>query len=73
MTHEPQTEILNYLKQGGKLTVQKAIHLFSTTELRRIVSRLRKRGYPICDRRLVAQTSDGRQAQFKEYFIPINR
>lgn len=71
MTHDPQNKILAYLKQGGRLTVQKAIHLFSTTELRRIVSRLRKRGYPIADRRLNAVTSDGRQTQFKEYYMHI--
>lgn len=69
MTHDPQTKILAYLKQGGRLTVQKAIHLFSTTELRRIVSRLRKRGYPIRDWKLSAVLGDGRQAQFKEYYL----
>ena len=67
--NDPQSKILTYLKQGGRLTVQKAIHLFSTTELRRIVSRLRKRGYPIRDRKLSAILSDGRQASFKEYYL----
>lgn len=67
--NDPQNKILAYLKQGGRLTVQKAIHLFSTTELRRIVSRLRKRGYPIRDRELNAILSDGRQARFKEYYL----
>lgn len=67
--NDPQSKILAYLKQGSRLTVQKAIHLFSTTELRRIVSRLRKRGYPIRDRKLSAILSDGRQASFKEYYL----
>ena len=67
--NDPQNKILAYLKQGGRLTVQKAIRLFSTTELRRIISRLRKMGYPICDRRLNATLSDGRQASFKEYYL----
>lgn len=66
--NDPQSKILAYLKQGGRLTVQKASYLFSTTELRRIVSRLRERGYPIRDRRLNATLSDGRQVQFKEYY-----
>lgn len=69
MTHDPQNKILAYLLKGGRLTVQKAIILFCTTELRRIISRLRKRGHPICDRRLNATTSDGRQTQFKEYYL----
>jgi hypothetical protein len=67
--NDPQSKILAYLKQGGRLTVQKAIHLFSTTELRKIISRLRRQGYPILDRRLTVTTADGRQAPIKEYYL----
>lgn len=51
MTHDPQSKILAYLKAGGKLTVRKAERLYHTTELRRIISRLRKMGYSICSNR----------------------
>lgn len=44
MTYEPQSKILAYLKAGGRLTVRKAERLYHTTELRRIISRLRKNG-----------------------------
>ena len=42
MKHDPQNKILAYLKAGGRLTVRKAERLYHTTELRRIISRLRK-------------------------------
>ena len=44
MKHDPQNKILAYLKAGGRLTVRKAERLYHTTELRRIISRLRKNG-----------------------------
>lgn len=69
MTHDPQTKILVYLKQGGRLTVRKAERLFNTTELRRIVSRLRKQGYTICSDKRKAVTEDGRPTQFNEYYL----
>lgn len=34
MVRNPQREILAYLLAGGRLTVQKAIQMFDTTELR---------------------------------------
>jgi hypothetical protein len=46
MVRNPQREILAYLLAGGRLTVQKASRLFETTELRKIVSRLRRLGQP---------------------------
>lgn len=69
MQHNPQTQILAYLMKGGRLTVRKAEHLFHTTELRCIVSRLRKRGYPICSDKRSAVTEDGRPTQFNEYYL----
>lgn len=69
MIRNPQREILAYLLAGGRLTVQKASRLFETTELRKIVSRLRRRGQPIEDVMHYDTTRTGRRVQFKEYFI----
>lgn len=69
MTHDPQSKILAYLKAGGKLTVRKAERLYHTTELRRIISRLRKMGYSICPNKQKAVTEDGRQTRFNEYYM----
>lgn len=70
MKHDPQNKILAYLKAGGRLTVRKAERLYHTTELRRIISRLRKMGYSICSNKQKAVTEDGRPTQFNEYYMP---
>lgn len=70
MKHDPQNKILAYLKAGGRLTVRKAERLYHTTELRRIISRLRKMGYSICSTKQKAVTEDGRPTQFNEYYMP---
>lgn len=70
MKHDPQNKILAYLKAGGRLTVRKAERLYHTTELRRIISRLRKMGYSICSNKQRAVTEDGRPTQFNEYYMP---
>ena len=62
--------IKGYLKAGGRLTVRKAERLYHTTELRRIISRLRKMGYSICSNKQKAVTEDGRPTQFNEYYMP---
>jgi hypothetical protein len=64
-----QKDILTYLKQGGRLTVKTAIMMFHTTELRKIVSRLRELGHRIGSTWCTDQTSDGRQVRFKEYYL----
>lgn len=64
-----QYEILFALLAGERLTVQKAFRLFHTTELRKIVSRLRRRGYDIRSERKAAETEDGRVVTFNEYFL----
>jgi L-amino acid N-acyltransferase YncA len=40
----PQSQVLAYMKAGNALTVQDCLRLFRTTELRRIVSRLKSAG-----------------------------
>ena len=70
MTHEPQKKILAGLLRGERLTVRKAEILYHTTELRRIVSRLRRKGYPICSDRRSTLTEDGRITKFNEYYLP---
>ena len=70
MIQNPQREILSYMQRGGRLTVQRAGKMFNTTELRRIVSRLRKSGYTVCADRQHGMTEDGRAVSFNEYYIP---
>ena len=50
MAHDPQRQIAAYFRKGGRLTVKRAWDMFGTTELRRIVSRLRKGGMDIVSR-----------------------
>lgn len=45
-----QEGIKKCFEMGGRLTVQEAFHRFHTTELRKIVCRLKKAGYNITDR-----------------------
>lgn len=69
----PQHAILAHLKQGGKLTVNTALSLFRTTELRKVVSRLRRQGHNICTRWVTDTTAiDGRPTPHKEYFMEVN-
>lgn len=69
---KPTRDILAYLKEGGKLTVNRAIMMFHTTELRKIVSRLRREGYDIRANRCKDKTSDGRTVTFNEYYLCIH-
>ena len=64
-----QKGILTYLKQGGRLTVKTAIMMFHTTELRKIVSRLRELGHRIGSTWRTDKASDGREVRFKEYYL----
>lgn len=69
MIRNPQREILAYFLGGGKLTVQKAIRMFETTELRRIVSRLKDRGFPVVAETQYDTTKTGRRVRFNEYYM----
>lgn len=69
MAHDPQRQIAAYFRKGGRLTVKRAWDMFGTTELRRIVSRLRKGGMDIVSRWVSVETRDGRQQRVKEYSI----
>lgn len=69
MARNPQREILAYFLGGGKLTVQKAIRMFETTELRRIVSRLKDRGFPVVAETQYDTTKTGRRVRFNEYYM----
>lgn len=66
-----QYEILFALMSGERLSVQKAFRLFHTTELRKVVSRLRRRGYDIRSEKRTKQSLDGRQVTYNEYFLNI--
>lgn len=66
---KPQRDILAYFLGGGRLTVQRAFLMFHTTELRKIVSRLRKSGHDIRSKQMSDTTVDGRPVTFKEYYL----
>lgn len=65
----PMYEVLFSLMAGERLTVQKAFRLFHTTELRKIVSRLRRKGYDVRAVRKYKETIDGRRVTFNEYYL----
>ena len=64
-----QHDILAAFERGERLTVQKAFRLFHTTELRKVVSRLRRRGYDIRSNRKTSETEDGRAVTYNEYYL----
>jgi hypothetical protein len=66
---KPKRDILAYLQSGGRLTVNKAIRLFHTTELRKVVSRLRREGWIIAADRRHDKTEDGRAVTYNEYYL----
>lgn len=61
------SQVKSYLINGGALTVKTCWVKFGTTELRKIVSRLRKDGLNIEDKILTDTLPDGREVRFKEY------
>lgn len=66
--HEPQAHIREYLAKGGTLTVQQAFRKFHTTELRKVVTRLRRKGDCIMDR-WTSSSSEGRTSRYKIYYM----
>ena len=62
---EKQRCVLTALLNGHHLTTQRCFRQFGTTELRRIVSRLRKRGYDIRSFRRAGEN-------FKTYYLKTN-
>lgn len=72
-TEKPQREILRYFLLGGRLTVQKALRKFGTTELRKIVSRLKRKGFDISSYWTTELSSDGRVCRIKTYYWGFNK
>ena len=64
---DPQRQILAYFIGGGSLTVKKAWKMFGTTELRKVVSRLRRRGYPISSEWITDTSAQGVTNRIKLY------
>lgn len=67
-SHEPQSRIREYLASGGTLTVQQAFRMFHTTELRKVITRLRRKGDCIIDR-WTNSDCDGRTSRYKVYYM----
>lgn len=61
----PQEIILSAFKAGMHLTVKQAWRIAGTTELRKVVSRLRQKGYPI-------KSYYKKGEQFKHYYLEGN-
>lgn len=61
--------ILAYLRGGGVLTVTKALQLFHTTELRRVVTTLIRKGHNVSSRWCDGESRDGRKTRYKEYYL----
>lgn len=59
-----QEGIKKCFEMGGRLTVQQAFSRFHTTELRKIVCRLKKAGYPI-----VSEYIEEKGNRFKQYWL----
>lgn len=67
---EPQACIRDYLAKGGTLTVQQAFRMFHTTELRKVITRLKRQGYRIMDRWTSSYNdADGRTSRYKVYYM----
>jgi hypothetical protein len=64
--HRPQQKILAAMLAGCSFTVKEAWQYAGTTEMRRVVSRLKKQGYDIKTRRLPGET-------FIHYYIAKNQ
>lgn len=70
---KPQALVLAYFIRGGTLTVCKALSKFGTTELRRIVTRLRRKGYIIVGDWCYTHDADRRRiVRYKEYRMIFN-
>lgn len=68
----PMHEVLWAFQSGETLTVQRAFKMLHTTELRKIVSRLRRRGYDIRAKKQLRECSDGRRVWYHEYNLANN-
>lgn len=70
---QPQNLILAHLQNGGTLTVNSALSLFRTTELRKVVSRLKQKGHDIRARWVTnTATPEGRPTPHKEYYMEMS-
>lgn len=69
MTTPIINQVTAYLVNGGALTVKSCWAKFGTTELRKIASRLRKRGYEVKTRTLTDKLPCGREVRFNEYRV----
>lgn len=62
-------QVATHLVNGGALTVKTCWVKFGTTELRKIVSRLRKRGHRVTTTQLTEMLPNGREVRYNEYRI----
>ena len=61
--------VTKYLLDGNALTVKTCWIKFETTEMRKIASRLRKRGFNVVTKQMTDTSADGREVRFNEYRI----
>lgn len=61
-------EHLHYLKEKG-ITVLECTEVLGTTELRKIISRLRDKGYKVIDIWEVGENKFGDEVRYKRYMV----
>ena len=62
--------VLDYLKEKRSgITVAECNKNLKTTELRKIISTLKQKGFSICDRWEWSENSFGEKVRYKRYFL----
>lgn len=69
MTNSIINNVTKYLLEGNALTVKTCWIKFGTTEMRKIASRLRRRGFNVVTKQMTDTSADGREVRFNEYRI----
>lgn len=62
-------KVLDYLAENKSITVQECIKKIGTTELRKIISNLKEKGFIICDIWEKGVNRYGDSTRYKRYFI----
>jgi len=64
-----QRRVVEYLQEHASITVRECVNAIGTTELRKIVSDLRRKGVMIYDHEEKSTNRYGDTVRYKRYFI----
>lgn len=64
-----QEAIEAYMLLGAPITVAKAYSFFRTTELRKVISRMRKKGFVILHEDIEGFDANGYDCKYREYWL----